>query len=524
MFFLSQSRFLLLLLIAIAFTNKFSSYASQESLHDDSSRIPIVANSFYKKTEISTSFIPRWFRLFTIANVIISDAKYIDNNWTSTLNIDDTFCRPLPYVDSPWSGRYCDGEILLSRGCFNSLPQTENSVQWQEGECSDMSDRALAMNGQQTAGHLSYEARWLDIGALICTFPKKECCSDKESCVSITCNRLLHQLARIKNIEYYTGRYKSTVENVKCFAEYKFIKKDQDPRYTESRLLQSVIIKTDYKCSNGLIILNKTVDCDDCPLDYEHVGFKKKNESHYTWSVKKTTCDDKEIDNRVISLSLSKEEYEDINKKLPKDDSKKLPKDNFEYYATTVFTVAAIGGAAYILKDAIRERVRFMRGKLIYKQTQNNAQGNIGNIEIPILNLTLFTNLLRCVSPFEGTFDLSSCGDVRNQLSINTGYKKGKIEANKDKVEIWFVPRFLIERDAPERYKAIINEWKTTPLATIGIFWTVGNDDNLENYDYLLITQSDMSTNLYALWEKSKKKSSIINSQLVEAQRLHAQW
>jgi hypothetical protein len=91
------------------------------------------------------------------------------------------------------------------------------------------------------------------------------------------------------------------------------------------------------------------------------------------------------------------------------------------------------------------------------------------------------------VNPLEGTFDLSRCGDTGKYLSISTGYRKGKKPENANKVEIWFAPRFLVEKEingSASHFKAVFPaKWPTT--APVGMFWTWGGSDDLGWYDYL---------------------------------------
>ncbi|MES2252480.1 MAG: protein kinase [Pseudomonadota bacterium] len=134
---------------------------------------------------------------------------------------------------------------------------------------------------------------------------------------------------------------------------------------------------------------------------------------------------------------------------------------------------------------------RFIGGKLLYKPDQNST---IGQIEIP------FTSLL---NPLEGTFDLSRCGDVGRYISISTGYRKGKIAANKDKLEIWITPKFVVEnelRTSASHYAPILNS--ATWTSPVGIIWTYGGWDDVAWYDYLTTKQFDeiSSKNLYENW------------------------
>lgn len=104
---------------------------------------------------------------------------------------------------------------------------------------------------------------------------------------------------------------------------------------------------------------------------------------------------------------------------------------------------------------------RFVNGKLIYRPTEGS---DVGKIELPI---AAFSN------PLMGTFDLSPCGDTGQYLSISTGYRKEKKQENTNKVEIWFSPRFLIEREvntlaSNHHMRTILPSWGGT-RASVGI-------------------------------------------------------
>ena len=130
--------------------------------------------------------------------------------------------------------------------------------------------------------------------------------------------------------------------------------------------------------------------------------------------------------------------------------------------------------------------LRFIRGKLIYK----TGGFFIKTIEIPILSLS---------NPLEGTFDLSRCGDVGKYLSISTGYRKSKISTNNYKVEVWIVPKFIMEQSlgtSANHFDDIISKW-TSPF---GMFWNNGSDD-LYHYRYVIDTPFDVifSNSLFSL-------------------------
>lgn len=124
---------------------------------------------------------------------------------------------------------------------------------------------------------------------------------------------------------------------------------------------------------------------------------------------------------------------------------------------------------------------RIYNGKLIYRPNHNSDEGRV---ELPI---SAFKH------PFKGEFDLSKCGDTRQYLSINMGYRKKKNPKNVDKVEIWFAPRFLIEKECNAKashFKPIVDNWKQEQ-APVGMFWTEGGWDRLDQYDYLTSSSMD---------------------------------
>jgi V8-like Glu-specific endopeptidase len=117
---------------------------------------------------------------------------------------------------------------------------------------------------------------------------------------------------------------------------------------------------------------------------------------------------------------------------------------------------------------------RFLKGVLIYRPYPNS---NVGRIDLPIKALG---------NPLEGTFDLSKCGNAGQYLSISTGYRKRKKPENASKVEIWIVPRFLIEKElttTARHFWDIYGKWNDR--ASVGIFWTWGGWDDLTWHSYL---------------------------------------
>jgi hypothetical protein len=116
--------------------------------------------------------------------------------------------------------------------------------------------------------------------------------------------------------------------------------------------------------------------------------------------------------------------------------------------------------------------LRFLNGKLIYKPNRDN---DLWRKEFPIASLA---------NPLEGTFDISRCGYSGNYLQISTGFRKSVNPANRDKVEVWIVPQFVLQRDP--RAKAF-NDCLRTPdntrNKTFAILFTWGGWTNLSWYE-----------------------------------------
>lgn len=140
---------------------------------------------------------------------------------------------------------------------------------------------------------------------------------------------------------------------------------------------------------------------------------------------------------------------------------------------------------------------RFVMGKLIYKPDPNSNNGKIK------FSFRLLANSL------EETFDLSQCGDSGQHLSISIGYRKCKNaeNANKNKVEIWLAPRFLIEKNlgtTASHYQPIMADWNAA-VAPVGVFWDWGTWDNLGWFDYLTSNSFDQvgDNDLHEKWRRA---------------------
>ena len=136
--------------------------------------------------------------------------------------------------------------------------------------------------------------------------------------------------------------------------------------------------------------------------------------------------------------------------------------------------------------------LRFVRGSLIYRPTPGS---DVGRIDLPFAALP---------NPLEGTFDLSRCGDTGKSLSISTGYRRGKKAENASKVEVWIVPKFVVERDQATTAKHLAPIMGSFS-APVGLFWTWGGWDNMGWYDYLVASSLEgiSSENLYENYKKS---------------------
>lgn len=204
----------------------------------------------------------------------------------------------------------------------------------------------------------------------------------------------------------------------------------------------------------------------------------------------------RQLEEQIQQLMIEQEEEQQRIKELEAQISRmaEKPAEVTMMSAAAVVVESPVKGLAIpeIARGYEEIYQRFVNGKLIYRPNKNSDAGKIELRLAEIMN----------PGTLEGTFDLRGCGDTGKYLSISTGYKKGKIAANQGKVEIWFTPRFMVERAAPPQYRTIMDEWRNNSAATIGIFWTWGNDDNLESYDYLTTqTPENISdNNLYEKW------------------------
>ncbi|RZI45263.1 hypothetical protein [Candidatus Finniella inopinata] len=132
------------------------------------------------------------------------------------------------------------------------------------------------------------------------------------------------------------------------------------------------------------------------------------------------------------------------------------------FYAGTAQASSAASSSPGVLnvsEEAIYKK--FLTGKLIYRPTPGNDDG-----------MKVFS-IADLSYPLGGTFDLSKFGDTWQHLNIATGYRTGKSEKNRSKVEMWIAPRFLIDQtrcSSTDPFIGIMGNWSTD----IGLFWTWG--------------------------------------------------
>lgn len=117
----------------------------------------------------------------------------------------------------------------------------------------------------------------------------------------------------------------------------------------------------------------------------------------------------------------------------------------------------------------------FLNGELVYTPKQDMPQTKmlIADLE----------------APFQGEFDLSKYENAGGEgISISTGNREKFIAKNKNKIEIWFTPWFVIKNNtinnAAKNLEAIFTNLNN-PVAPIAIIFNWGGYDNIGLYEYL---------------------------------------
>jgi hypothetical protein len=146
---------------------------------------------------------------------------------------------------------------------------------------------------------------------------------------------------------------------------------------------------------------------------------------------------------------------------------------------------------------------QLFKGKLIYKP---DPYSDIGRVDLFVSSLP---------NPLGGEFDLSNCGDTKQYLSLNMGYRKVQNPANARKAELWITPRFLVENEMAQlagnhHIREIIGKWDAVK-APIGIIWTWGGWDGSDHMAYCdyLTTESIAEIRSENLLKKYQKSLSI---------------
>jgi hypothetical protein len=115
---------------------------------------------------------------------------------------------------------------------------------------------------------------------------------------------------------------------------------------------------------------------------------------------------------------------------------------------------------------------KFLRGKLVYKPNKDN---NEGMKEFRISDLA---------NPLSGTFDIRGCGDSDKYLSISTGFRTEKNPANEEKVEVWIVPQFVLQKDSRSKlYNDFLQAQKTHRGKPFAVLFNLGGWKS-DNYDH----------------------------------------
>ena len=166
---------------------------------------------------------------------------------------------------------------------------------------------------------------------------------------------------------------------------------------------------------------------------------------------------------------------------------------NEKRYTSPLYKNLAVGLQTKFLYDT------FCNGELVFRP---NPGSDVGMIRLKISDLA---------NPLEDTIKFpAECGDAGKFLIILTGYRKGIIKENANKVEMWFAPREFIKQELKggraQQFKDIFPSWK--PNAQVGIFWTWANDDNLNWFDYLACSDNLTlsSKNLYENWVEAGRR------------------
>ena len=122
---------------------------------------------------------------------------------------------------------------------------------------------------------------------------------------------------------------------------------------------------------------------------------------------------------------------------------------------------------------AVEESIlkRFLTGRIVYRP---NGDDSTDQLVVKISDLA---------NPLDGTFDISKWDEAGAYFTISTGYRKAWNPENNNKIEIWIVPKFVVEKNldgSASHFHSIMNEW----TGEIGIFWTWGNWKEMDRFTF----------------------------------------
>jgi hypothetical protein len=139
--------------------------------------------------------------------------------------------------------------------------------------------------------------------------------------------------------------------------------------------------------------------------------------------------------------------------------------------------------------------LRFLRGKLIYKPNKDNDEGRK---EFRIAALA---------NPLEGTFDISGCGGAAKELQISTGFRTRVDPANANKVEVWIVPQFVLQKDSrAEPFKDYLQACEKHRGKPFAILFTWGGWTKISWHEVTGITGEE-DTSLFHVWRNAPTSS-----------------
>lgn len=131
----------------------------------------------------------------------------------------------------------------------------------------------------------------------------------------------------------------------------------------------------------------------------------------------------------------------------------------------------AIISSFNLCEDEYKNFQRFLNGRLVYSLQDGQ--------------LLLLKKIADLKNPLRDTLYTSE------EVSISTGYRERRQKRNKNKLEIWIAPWFLIKKELTSTATHLKGTCNWSDQASIGIFWAAGKWDKLGWYDYLIMKDFD---------------------------------